>query len=276
MIRTNSRRGLVILALIGVILVVGYVYAQQPAPQTPAQTAAPNPYLMGTEGLNQGPRGLTSYMPVAITESFASIMARMTAAKPGIEQAHMAVLNERYDLSDRPAQGVTMDRGKPVQEGVRVKLPAGMSWEKLAAMSAEQIREQNLYPKGFYPLPHPKHTDGGFVFPHFLIDAIKQQDARDLTRFDIDFDLPDHFLAEFPPAIYLTPRPELGDVSQGKLVSLTNFYEMFNGLLTPRQLEGLRLLLTPFPQQQFNATEDRPPEPPSPGAACFYFHLNRR
>jgi hypothetical protein len=65
-------------------------------------------------------------------------------------------------------------------------------------------------------LPHPKHTDGGFVFPHFAIDAI----GRDLTRFDIDFDLPDHFLAEFPPAIYLTPRPDLGDVSQGKLVSM--------------------------------------------------------
>ena len=49
----------------------------------------------------------------------------------------------------------------------------------------------------------------------------------------------DHFLAEFPPAIYLTPRPDLGDVSQGKLVSLTNYYQLFNGLLTPRQLEGL-------------------------------------
>src|ERR1700682_4241428 len=222
----------------------------------------------------QGQAGKTSYMKVDSTESFASIMARMTAAKPGIEKEHSAVVNERYDLSERPAHGVTMDRGKPLQEGVRVKLPAGMTWEKLAAMSPDQIREQNLYPKGFYPLPHPKHTDGGFVFPHFLIDAIKQQDGRDLTRFDIDFDLPDHFLAEFPPAIYLTPRPDLGDVSQGKLVSLTNYYEMFNGILTPRQLEGLRLLLTPFPEQQFNATDDRKSAIPSQGVACFDCHSN--
>src|SRR5258708_4470028 len=222
----------------------------------------------------QEQRGQTSYMKVDSTESFASIMARMKAAKPGIEKEHIALLNERYDLSDRPAQGVTMDRGKPLQEGVRVKLPAGMTWEKLATMSADQIREQNLYPKGFYPLPHPNHTDGGFVFPHFLIDAIKQQDGRDLARFDIDFDLPDHFLAEFPPAIYLTPRPDLGDVSQGKLVSLTNYYELFNGLLTPRELEGLRLLLTPFPQQQFNATEDRRSAIPSIGSACFDCHSN--
>src|SRR5258708_37472459 len=197
----------------------------------------------------QEQRGQTSYMKVDSTESFASYMARVTAEKPGIEKEHSALLNERYDLSDRPAQGVTMDRGKPIQEGVRVKLPAGMTWEKLAAMSADQIREQNLYPKGFYPLPHPNHTDGGFVFPHFLIDAFKQQDGRDLARVYLDFDLPDHLLAEFPPALYLTPRPDLGYVSQGKLVSLTNYYELFNGLLTPRQLEGLRLLLTPFPQQ---------------------------
>jgi cytochrome c peroxidase len=219
-------------------------------------------------------RGKTSYMKVDITEPFSSFMARMVAAKPEVEREHSAVLNERYDLSDHPAQGVTMDRGKPVQEGVRVKLAAGLTWEKLAAMSPEQIREQNLYPKGFYPLPHPKHVEGGFVFPHFEIDAIKQQDGRDLTRFDIDFDLPDHFLPEFPPAIYLTPRPDLGDVSQGKLVSLTNYFEMFNGLLTPRQLEGLRLLLTPFPQQQFNATEDRRSAVPSIGSACFDCHSN--
>src|ERR1700719_2642011 len=261
---------LVSLSCATLILALGYAYAQQPAPQTPA----PNPYLMGTEGLNQGPRGLTSYMPVAITESFASLMARLSGDKAAVEQAYRALLNERYDLSDRPAQGVTMDRTKPIQEGVRVKLPAGVTWESLGAMSPDRIRDQNLYPKGVYPLPHPKHQEGGFVFPHFLIDAIKQQDGRDLKRFDIDFDLPDHFLAEFPPAIYLTPRPDLGDVSQGKLVSLTNYFQLFNGILTPRQLEGLRLLVTPFPQQQFNATEDRRSAIPSIGAACFDCHSN--
>src|SRR6267378_3232111 len=222
----------------------------------------------------QEQRGQTSYMKVDSPESFASMMARLKAAKPEVEKEHSALLNERYDLSDRPAQGVTMDRGKPVQEGVRVKLPAGMTWERLATMSPDQIRDQNVLPKGFYPLPHPNHVDGGFVFPHFLIDAIKQQDGRDLKRFDLDFDLPDHFLAGFPPAMYLTQRTDLGDVSQGKLVSLTNYYQLFDGILTPRQLEGLRLLLTPFPQQQFNATEDRRSELPSQGAACLDCHSN--
>ena len=57
------------------------------------------------------------------------------------------------------------------------------------------------------------------LFPKFHIDEIKKQEGRDLTRFDLDFDLPDHFLPEFPPPIYLTTRPDLGDVSQGKLVT---------------------------------------------------------
>jgi len=30
-----------------------------------------------------------------------------------------------------------------------------------------------------------------------------------------------------------------------------HYYELFNGILNPKQLEGLRLLVTPFPQQQF-------------------------
>ena len=100
MIRQRSLTRWVILSLTGLILGLGYVYAQQPTPQT-QQLAAPNPSSIGTEGLNQGPRGLTSYMPVAITESFASLMARLSAEKPAVEQAHNALLGERYDLSDR-------------------------------------------------------------------------------------------------------------------------------------------------------------------------------
>jgi cytochrome c peroxidase len=72
----------------------------------------------------------------------------------------------------------------------------------------------------------------------------------------------------------LTTRPDLGDVSQGKLVTTDNFYELFNGLLNPKQLEGLRLLLTPFAQPQFNLTADRRSEHPSLGVACFDYHQN--
>jgi cytochrome c peroxidase len=242
--------------------------------QPPPQTSPPNPYLMGSEGYNKGPRGLTSYQPIAIDQPFSVRMGQDIAAKPGIEREHQAMLDERYDLGDHPVQGVTMEHGKPLQGGVRIKLPQGATWEQLASMSPDAIRDQGLWPKGFLPLPHPIQTTGGFVIPQDEIDAMKRQDGRDLTRFDIDFDLPERFLAAFPPAMYLVQRPDLGDVSQGKLISLTNYFEMFNGILTPRQLEGLRLLLTPFPEQQFNATDDRKSEVASTGAACFDCHTN--
>ena len=52
-------------------------------------------------------------------------------------------------------------------------------------------------------------------------------------------------------------------MSQGKLVTIKNYFELFNGILNPKQLEGLRLLVTPFPQQQFNQTDDRRSERPA-------------
>ena len=216
----------------------------------------------------------SSYSPVVIKEDFASVMNRMKSAKPEVMKRQMALLNQRYDLSNRPAQGVTMSKGKPVQEGVRVKLPSGTTWDKLADMSPDEIRDKGLFPIGFLPLPHPNHPEGGMVFPQFHINEIKKQEGRDLTRFDLDFDLPDHLLPEFPAPIYLTTRPDLGDVSKGQLITIENYYETFNGILNPKQLEGLRLLLTPFPQQQFNQTEDRRTERPSRGVVCLDFHAN--
>jgi cytochrome c peroxidase len=103
---------------------------------------------------------------------------------------------------------------------------------------------------------------------------LKRQEGRDLTRFDVDFDLPDQFTPEFPPAIFLVQRPDLGDVSKGQLVTRANFFQLFNGILNPKQLDGLRLLLTPFPQQQFNLTDDRRSEMPHEGVACFDCHVN--
>jgi cytochrome c peroxidase len=257
------KRGWVALGLLaGIALLLEATRAQQPA-QNSGVAAVPK-------------RGASSYSPVVITEDFAVIRERMAKAKPDVLKRQSDLLAERYDLSDRPAKEVLMsDRTKPVQEGVRVRLPKGIgSWQELAAMNPEEIRDKGLFPAGFYPLPHVNQPEGGMVFPKFHIDLVKKQDGRDLTRFDLDFDLPEHFLPAFPPPIYLTTRPDLGDVSQGKLVTLDNFEELFNGILNPKQLSGLRLLVTPFPQQQFNATNDRRSERPSQGVTCFDCHAN--
>jgi cytochrome c peroxidase len=214
----------------------------------------------------------TSFIPT-VEEPFETVRRRMEAAKPKVMEKHMALLGERYDLSDR-ASKAKMTKGKPVQEGVRAKLPSGVTWESLAKMSPEEIKDKAAWPKAFLPLPHPNHPEGGMLFPKFHIDEAKKLSDRDLTRFDLDFDFPDHFLPEFPPPIFLTTRLDLGDVSQGKLVTLENFYDLFNGILNPKQLDGLRMLVSPFPQQQFNATADRRTIKPSRGVVCFDCHAN--
>ncbi len=217
----------------------------------------------------------TSYAPVDIREPFTATMARMKAAKSEVISRQMALLGQRYDLSKRVSSDIKMSRGKPIPLGPATKLPQGVTWEKLSEMSTEEIREKGLFPRGFLPLPHPNHPEGGMLFPKMMIDQlVKMGEGNRLERFDLDFDLPEHFLPEFPPPIYLITRPDLGDVSQGKLVTLDNYYELFNGILNPKQLEGLRLLVTQFPQQQFNATEDRRSEKPSRGVTCFDCHVN--
>jgi len=90
----------------------------------------------------------------------------------------------------------------------------------------------------------------------------------------VDFDLPDQFLPEFPPAIFLTTRPELGDVSQGEVLTTQNYYRLFKDKLNPKQLDGLRLLLFPFAQQQFNLIDDRRSAEPQLGRACLDCHIN--
>ena len=201
-------------------------------------------------------------------------MKRMVEAKPKLADQHKKLLEERYDLSDKPADVKMSDRDKLIQQGVRVKLTGDLTWDKLAGMSADDIKKNGFYPKGFLPLPHPNHPEGGMLFPQFHIDEIKKQEGRDLARFDLDFDFPDHVLPEFPPPIYLTTRPDLGDVSKGKLVTIDNFYELFNGVLNPKQIEGVRLLVTPFAQQQFNQTEDRRSPKAHRGVTCFDCHVN--
>lgn len=205
--------------------------------------------------------------------AFQATFQKMSAAKAARMRDARNYLAQRYDLGNRPSN-VTMFHGKPVQQGVRVKLPPGVTWQKLARMSPDEIRAKNLWPEGFLPLPGPDHMEGGMIFPQFHIDEVKKQTDRDLNRFDIEMDIPDLFLPEFPPPVFLTTRADLGDVSRGQLITTDNFFAIFGNILNAKQLDGLRLLVTPFPQQQFNATEERRSVRPSLGVTCFDCHAN--
>ncbi|HKY02079.1 MAG TPA: hypothetical protein VJM53_05960 [Burkholderiales bacterium] len=215
-----------------------------------------------------------SYRRAVPDEPFSATKAKDEKNKPRVLQRQKQLLEERYDLGNRPSD-IKMSGGrKAVQQGVRVKLSAGTSWERLAEMSPDEIRNKDLFPKGFLPLPHVKHEAGGMVFPQFEIDEIDKKERRSLQRFDVDFDLPDHLVPEFPPPVFLQQRPELGDVTKGQLITTKNFFDMFNGILTPVQIEGMRLLLAPFPQEEFNQTSDRKVADPQLGVACLDCHAN--
>jgi cytochrome c peroxidase len=195
------------------------------------------------------------------------LMRQAIAAKPGIMAAHQKLLEQRYTLDPRPDPAVKMARGKPLPVGPTARLQGGLTWDRLGALSADQIKAQGVFP---YPaLPHPLHAVGGQVFPRMQLAMFPR-----LERFDVDFDLPEAFLPEFPPAIFLSNRPELGDVSRGEVVSINNYYRLFKDILTPVQLDGLRLLLTPFPQEEFNPTDDRKTREPSLGVTCLDCHIN--
>jgi hypothetical protein len=81
-----------------------------------------------------------------------------------------------------------------------------------------------------------------------------------LERVDVDFDLPDAFLPEFPPAMSLSNRPEPGDVSRGEVISINNYYRLFKDLLTPVQLDGLRMLHAANPATPGGVQSDRRPQ----------------
>ncbi|MBA3818304.1 MAG: cytochrome B6 [Deltaproteobacteria bacterium] len=211
--------------------------------------------------------------PPPAGETFEQLKLRMEGEKPAFQARQLALLQARYDLGDNPGP-VTMTRGKPVQTGVRVRLAPGMTWQSLAGMSPSDIKAADAFPPGFMPLPHPRHLEGGMLFPHQQIEEVLAQTGRDLERFDLDFDLPDHVLPEFPAAIFLTTRPELGDVSQGQLVTTQNFFRLFKDKLNAKDLDGLRLLVFPFAQQQFNLIDDRRSCEPQLGVACFDCHQN--
>src|SRR5690606_29824881 len=124
-----------------------------------------------------------SYIPVVDRESFEDTKKRLSREKPKAEERFRKLLNERYDLADRPVPDIVMTRGKKIQGGVRTKLPKNITWDKLAALTPEEIRQKNLWPAGFYPLPHELQQEGGMLFPQFHIDKIRAQDGRDLARF---------------------------------------------------------------------------------------------
>jgi cytochrome c peroxidase len=161
-----------------------------------------------------------------------------------------------------------MSGGKPIMKGPVAQLPEEIaSFETLAKMSPEEIKKKDLFP--YKPLAHPLQTTAHMVFPYQWTETHPEH-----IRMDVDFDITDKYLPEFPPPMYLTTHKELGDVTGGKEVTFDNYYEIFDGLLTPEQMEGLKELLRPTPTTWFNQTQHRVTLAPTEGVSCFACHVN--
>ena len=138
-------------------------------------------------------------------------------------------------------EGKTMSGGqKPIMKGPVTRPKGFTSFEELAKLSADEIKHRDLFP--FKPLAHPLATTAHMVFPDNWNQAHPEH-----IRIDLDHDYPVEYLPEFPPPMFLTTHKELGDVTNGREVTIANYYEIFNGLITPEQMEGLKELLRPTP-----------------------------
>ncbi len=134
----------------------------------------------------------SSYAPVVITKSFDAVREMDMAEKREVMSKHMALLGERYDLSGTTSPSARMSGGKSLPVGPTAKLKDGMTWESLGSMLPEEVRQKDLFP--YTPLPHVKHATGGMV-----VAPMQLETHPELVRFDVDFDLPEAFLPEFPP-----------------------------------------------------------------------------
>jgi cytochrome c peroxidase len=234
-------------------------------PYPPHPPGTPNPRApLFTFGGRWG----SSFGSPGLGMPFVEWRKRMEAQRPVVDAAAQKALTDRFDLTCRTRAGVTMSRTKLQPIGPAAKLPPGVeSWDVYASLPADEIKRRGDFP--WVPLAHPLHSTAHMLFPPQWTRVHSEHE-----RFDVGFDLPDCFLPEFPPPLYLTTHRELGDVTRGVEITYGNYFEMFDGLVTGEQMEGLRLLVTPFQTTWFNATHHRVTAAPSQGVACFSCHVN--
>jgi cytochrome c peroxidase len=213
-------------------------------------------------------RGASSFSSPTLPMRFEEWLDFHRAQKPGLMKDVREYMASRYDFTPAILPKAFMSGGKPIMAGPAARLPKDLaSWEELADLTPAEIRERDVFP--FKPLAHPLQSTAHMLFPDSWI-AIHPEH----TRIDVGFDIPEPFLPEFPPPMYLTTHKEMGDVTNGQEVTFENYYQIFDGLLTPEQMEGLKELLQPSPSLWFNQTDHRLTEEPSAGIACFDCHVN--
>jgi peptidoglycan hydrolase-like protein with peptidoglycan-binding domain len=84
-------------------------------------------------------------------QTFEETMKADIDAKPGVMAAQQQLLERRYDLTPRLDPDHRMSRGKPIAVGPTARLGSGQSWESLAKMTPEAIRQRTFSPTRLSP-----------------------------------------------------------------------------------------------------------------------------
>ena len=196
------------------------------------------------------------------------ITKKESAGKADVMDAQKALLERRYNLAAKLDPAAKMSRGKPLAVGPTARLSSGMTWEKLAETTPEEIKSREYSPTRRCRIP--KQATGGQVFPQMQIEMFPR-----LERFDVDFDLPEAFLPEFPPAIFLQNRPGAGR-------RLARRGRLDQQLLPPVQghphAGAARRAAAARSRRSRRRSSTRPttarPREPSLGVTCFDCHVN--
>ena len=213
-------------------------------------------------------RGRSSFGSPILSVPFSEWVERHRIQKPKLMEECRAYMKTRFDFHSKAIPGAYMSGGKPIMAGPIACLAKGIrTFEELQALAPDEISRRDIFP--YKPLAHPLQTTAHMVFPAMWTAAHPEHE-----RIDVDLDIPDAYLPEFPPPLFLTIHKELGDVSRGQEITLGNYYEIFNGLLTAEQMEGLKELLKPSPTTWFNHTEHRVTLEASAGVSCLSCHVN--
>jgi hypothetical protein len=114
--------------------------------------------------------------------------------KPGIGP----LLTSATIRTTGPAADVMMDRTETVAKGRLRQAPVGETWDDHASMAPEQIRDQLAAALQAY--------GGPSVAPHFKIEEIEE--SGDRSRFDIGYDIREHFTTSTRARISAMSRRE--------------------------------------------------------------------
>ncbi|HWE30284.1 MAG TPA: cytochrome B6, partial [Polyangia bacterium] len=79
--------------------------------------------------------------PVA-SAAFTAMKNKKSDARPTVMKRARDLLAARYDLSGRTDSTTRMSGGKRIPVGPTARLPKGASWDALARMSPEEIKQR--------------------------------------------------------------------------------------------------------------------------------------